>query len=253
MKPPRPRALRLRFALATLSLFALALGAHAQDPKPAQTPPVRLGVIDPSRVSKEEVGADRPFRMNEVERKPVITFKPKPDFTDEALDEDVYGIVRLRAVFSSKGEVKNITVDRGLPYGLNERAIDAAKQIRFMPARKDGQDVSAYVTLEYDFNIRDEDADKKVVILEEPQPVYTEEARGRGLSGRIVIDVRFLKEGVVAWPKVVEGPPGGLTAEVIEALRGIKFVPAELRGRKVTVYKRVVYAVPPDAAPPAKQ
>src|SRR5215212_10388599 len=39
MKPPRPRALHLRAALAALSPLMLALNAHAQD-KPAKTPPV---------------------------------------------------------------------------------------------------------------------------------------------------------------------------------------------------------------------
>lgn len=247
MKPTRPRALRLRFVLAALSLFAPALAARAQDPKPAQTPAVGVGSGAPGSVSDEERESDGPFRQHEVETKAVITSKPAPDFTDEALDNDVYGVVRLRAVLASKGQVTNITVVKGLPDGLTVEAINAAKQIQFTPARRYGHAVSQYVTLEYDFNLRDEDADKKVVILEQPQPEYKDEARKASAPARIVIDVRFLKEGVVAWPTVVEGPPGDLSAEVIEALRGIKFVPAEVRGRKVTVYKRIVYALPPDA------
>jgi hypothetical protein len=49
--------------------------------------------------------------------------------------------------------VQGISVVKGLPDGLTERAISAAKQIRFTPAEKDGRTVSQYVTLEYNFNI----------------------------------------------------------------------------------------------------
>jgi TonB family protein len=65
----------------------------------------------------------------------------------------VTGLVRLRAIFSSSGEVTNITVIKGLPSGLTEKAIAAARQIRFQPALKDGHVVSQWVTLEYNFNI----------------------------------------------------------------------------------------------------
>jgi hypothetical protein len=42
---------------------------------------------------------------------------------------------------------------RGLPYGLTEKAIAAARQIRFDPATKDGHKVSMWMKLEYNFNL----------------------------------------------------------------------------------------------------
>ncbi|MDT5059855.1 MAG: hypothetical protein QOH63_562, partial [Acidobacteriota bacterium] len=41
----------------------------------------------------------------------------------------------------------------GLPNGLTERAIAAARQIRFTPAMKDGHAVSQYIQIEYNFNL----------------------------------------------------------------------------------------------------
>jgi TonB family protein len=99
------------------------------------------------------VDYSRPFRTNEVTRKAVITSKPEPGFTEEARKNNVTGVVRLRAILSSGGSVQGISVVKGLPDGLTERAISAAKQIRFTPAEKDGRAVSQYVTLEYNFNI----------------------------------------------------------------------------------------------------
>jgi TonB family protein len=99
------------------------------------------------------VDYNHPFKTAEVTRKAVITSKPEPGFTEEARKNNVTGVVRLRAILSAGGSVQGISVVKGLPDGLTERAISAAKQIRFTPAEKDGRTVSQYVTLEYNFNI----------------------------------------------------------------------------------------------------
>src|SRR5215207_1208269 len=95
----------------------------------------------------------RPFKQNEVTRKAVITFKPEPGFTEDARKNNVTGVVRLRAILHASGGIQGISVVKGLPDGLTEKAISAARQIRFTPAEKDGRSVSQYVVLEYNFNI----------------------------------------------------------------------------------------------------
>lgn len=92
------------------------------------------------------------FRQAGVTRKPIITFKPEPGFTDEARNHKTYGVVRLRAVLAADGQVKHILVLKGLPYGLTEKAIAAARRIRFTPATVNGQPVSMFILLEYNFN-----------------------------------------------------------------------------------------------------
>jgi TonB family protein len=96
---------------------------------------------------------NRPFKPAEVSVRAVIISKPEPGFTEEARQQNVTGTVRLRAVLSASGEVTNISVVNSLPSGLTEKAIAAARQIKFRPAQKDGRAVSQYVTLEYNFNI----------------------------------------------------------------------------------------------------
>jgi TonB family protein len=95
----------------------------------------------------------RPFKADAVTQRAIITFKPEPGFTEEARRNNVTGTVRLRAVLSASGEVTGVSVVKGLPDGLTEKAIAAARQIRFRPAQKDGRTVSQYVVLEYNFNI----------------------------------------------------------------------------------------------------
>jgi TonB family protein len=87
-----------------------------------------------------------------TERARVIT-KPEPQYTEEARRNSISGSVVLRVVFSRTGEVTNIRAVQTLPFGLTERAISAARMIRFRPATKDGRPVNVPMQLEYNFNL----------------------------------------------------------------------------------------------------
>lgn len=91
------------------------------------------------------------FTPGEVSMKAVIISKPEPGYTEEARKNNTSGTVRLRVILTASGEVTNITVVKGLPDGLSETAVAAAKRIRFKPAEKDGRAVSQWAALEYNF------------------------------------------------------------------------------------------------------
>jgi TonB family protein len=93
------------------------------------------------------------FPGKEVTGKTVVVSKPEPSYTEDARRNQVTGTVVLRCVFSSSGAVTNLKAVSGLPFGLTEQAIDAARQIKFIPAIKDGHFVSMYIQLEYNFNL----------------------------------------------------------------------------------------------------
>ena len=93
------------------------------------------------------------FRSAEVEQRARLVFKPEPQYTEEARRNQITGTVALRVIFSSSGEVVQIRAVRTLPFGLTERAIAAARLIKFVPAMKGGQPVSVHMQLEYNFNL----------------------------------------------------------------------------------------------------
>jgi len=95
----------------------------------------------------------RIFTGKEVTSKARLISKPEPQYTEDARKNQVTGTVVLKCVFSSSGTVTNIRTVSGLPYGLTERAIAAARQIKFVPATKDGHQVSMWMQLEYNFNL----------------------------------------------------------------------------------------------------
>ncbi|HEX8291102.1 MAG TPA: TonB family protein [Pyrinomonadaceae bacterium] len=83
----------------------------------------------------------------------VLLAKPEPGFTEDGRRAGVNGTVRLRAVLGADGTVKHILVLRRLGHGLTEKAVAAARQIKFKPATLAGRPVSQYVVLEYNFNV----------------------------------------------------------------------------------------------------
>ena len=107
--------------------------------------------IKPSETQDET--AQRSYTGREVTRKVRIVMKPEPSYTEDARQNGIAGTVVLKCVFSSDGSVNNIRTVSGLPFGLTQKAIDAARKIKFLPAVKDGKFVSMWIQLEYNFNL----------------------------------------------------------------------------------------------------
>ena len=96
---------------------------------------------------------NRVFNSKEVSTKARVISKPEPNYTEDARKNQTQGTVVLRAIFTSGGQVTGIRAVSGLPNGLTERAIAAARNIKFVPATKDGRPVSMHIQLEYSFNL----------------------------------------------------------------------------------------------------
>jgi TonB family protein len=96
---------------------------------------------------------DRVYTSPQVETRARVLLKPEPQYTEQARRDGITGTVILRVVFSRSGEITNIHAMQSLAGGLTEKAITAARQIRFLPATRNGQPVSMYMQLEYNFNL----------------------------------------------------------------------------------------------------
>jgi TonB family protein len=65
----------------------------------------------------------------------------------------VQGTVILRVTFLASGQVGSISPVKGLPNGLTEQAIAAARSIRFEPAKNNGVAQTVTKQVEYTFSI----------------------------------------------------------------------------------------------------
>ncbi|HEY0725075.1 MAG TPA: energy transducer TonB, partial [Pyrinomonadaceae bacterium] len=102
-----------------------------------------------------ELGVDTEqiYTGRDVDVKARLMKGPRPPYTSDARDNRIEGTVILKAVMSKNGHVENIRVIVGLPYGLTEQAIKAARQIKFVPAMRYGKPVSMWMQLEYNFSL----------------------------------------------------------------------------------------------------
>jgi periplasmic protein TonB len=95
-----------------------------------------------------------PYRPGSGVMPPRLLREVKASYTEEARVRNLEGEVVLEIVVRRDGSVSDVKVVRGLPSGLNERAVGAVRQWRFAPATRLGQPVDVIVEVEVEFKLR---------------------------------------------------------------------------------------------------
>jgi len=143
--------------LALLVLLACAVTSQAQESpggigkfgSSVITSQTKQGVAPPTPPAPGPDYAS--YRNNPTFKKLRVLSKPDAGYTDEARRNNISGQVVLRVLFAETGQITQISVVRGLPFGLTERAIAAARQIEFEPAELDGKRVAYPLVVVYNF------------------------------------------------------------------------------------------------------
>lgn len=85
---------------------------------------------------------------------PKCAYCPDPQYTDEAREAKVQGKVTLRVLVSADGRAAQIRIVQGIGLGLDERAAEAVRGWKFVPARDAGRRaVPTWVTIEAVFRL----------------------------------------------------------------------------------------------------
>jgi TonB family protein len=74
-------------------------------------------------------------------------------FSDEARKNKVSGICLVTMIVDTEGITRNVRVKRALGYGLDERAVEAAKRYRFKPAMANGVPVPVMIMVVINFRL----------------------------------------------------------------------------------------------------
>ncbi|MBI4476970.1 MAG: TonB family protein [Acidobacteria bacterium] len=87
---------------------------------------------------------------------PRIIREVKPQYTADALRAKVQGVAWLECIVLPDGSVGEVTIIRSLDrlFGLDQEAVKAAKQWRFVPGTRNGQPVPVIITIELTFTLR---------------------------------------------------------------------------------------------------
>jgi TonB family protein len=89
----------------------------------------------------------------------VFLSNPQPRYTQAARVNGIEGDVRLLVTFGANARTTEVQVLDGLPYGLTEEAIKAVKEIRFMPATRNGIPVDETRVMTYSFDLNEQSDD----------------------------------------------------------------------------------------------
>ncbi|MEK6324684.1 MAG: energy transducer TonB [Acidobacteriota bacterium] len=81
--------------------------------------------------------------------------------------------------------------------------------------------------------------DQGPVLLNNPQPRYTEEARKNKIQGTVLVRVLIGNDGLVKRVTVTRGLPDGLSEQAIQAAYQLRFKPAMKSGQPVSFWKPV--------------
>jgi TonB family protein len=96
------------------------------------------------------------YRPGNGVESPRLLRSVRPNYTAEAMRAKVQGVVRLEGVVLPDGSVGDLKVTRSLDpvFGLDQEAIKAARQFRFVPGTRFGEPVAVLVSFEIEFTLR---------------------------------------------------------------------------------------------------
>lgn len=95
-----------------------------------------------------------PYRPGSGIDPPSVLREVKPAYTDQGRRQGVEGDVVLEIVVRRDGSVGEVKILRRLGAGLDQKAIDAVRQWRFSPARRQGAPVDVVVEVAVEFKLR---------------------------------------------------------------------------------------------------
>jgi TonB family protein len=91
------------------------------------------------------------YRKYEVSQPAKLLSLPQPELTPEAIKNRATGKMVIEATLGPCGEVGNLVLRGSVRYGLTDRAVAAARKIKFKPAMENGHAVPQRIQLEYRF------------------------------------------------------------------------------------------------------
>jgi TonB family protein len=95
------------------------------------------------------------YHLGEGVSLPRATFSPTPEYSTEAAKKKIEGTVLVSLTVLPDGTSRDVTVVKGLGYGLDEQAVKAVSTWRFQPAirQSDGEAVPISITVETTFHV----------------------------------------------------------------------------------------------------
>jgi TonB family protein len=118
-----------------------------------QPPEEAVLISDDSTRNDSSSGNFRTERVGGGVSAPRVLNGVEAEFTDAARRKKYQGVCLLTLIVDRNGMPLNVTVIRGLDYGLSDNAIVAVNKYRFKPAMRNGEPVPVKITVEVNFRL----------------------------------------------------------------------------------------------------
>ena len=192
-------------------------------------------------------------------------------YPEEAKDKNIEGRVFVGFVIEKDGSVSNVKVLRGIGGGCDEEAIRVVKSMpNWTPGKQKGEPVRVSFQMPFMFKLTDGPSKQPVKESEEIKAamkpdkngvyqiveempsfpggeqklmeyvaknlIYPQEARDKGIDGRVFIGMVIEKDGSVSNVKVLRGIGGGCDEEAVRVIKSMpKWKPGMMKGEPVPV------------------
>ncbi len=195
---------------------------------------------------------DGVFRPGGGVTAPTVIYKAEPAYSDQARAARLQGTVVLYVIVGPDGVARNITVQKGVGMGLDEKAVEAVSQWKFSPGRKDGQPVPVEAYIEVNFRLLDNPPaaapqgdvrritvggfveQAKLIPGTKVAPEYPALARSARIQGHVILHAAIGTNGQVIDLTAVSGHPMLIPA-AIAAVRQWMYQPTVLNDSPVEV------------------
>jgi protein TonB len=94
-----------------------------------------------------------PYRVGGGVSAPRVIYQPEPEYSEEGRKTKTQGTVVVDCVVGPDGRVHDMRISKSLGMGLDEKALEALRNWKFDPARKDNQPVAVLVSVEVNFRL----------------------------------------------------------------------------------------------------
>ena len=128
---------------------------------------IRVYEPDPEEVKQAQIARARPAEPSpQLEARAKVVEIPRPTirgmylpmYTAKAREKKLEGKVVLSALFARDGKIKDLAVEQKLGSGLDESALDAAKQLTFDPPVVNGHPIDVRMQIIYFFTLKNTSA-----------------------------------------------------------------------------------------------
>jgi TonB family protein len=195
--------------------------------------------------------SNSPVRRNvDIVAPHVDQYTTPPLYSDEARMLRIEGVVTVEATIDSDGSVKRLRVVKGLGHGLDQNALLAVRDWRFIPARQHGIAVEARTLIEVEFSLRNAELNELIAndmatrigpgvlppqIVHRVEPSYSVKSPQSKPDGAVVLDAVILEDGTAKIVRVIRSLDWELDEVAINALKQWRFSPAIKEGVPVRV------------------